>query len=680
MNLLQHETSPYLLQHANNPVHWQAWSEAAFEQAKAQNKPVLLSIGYSSCHWCHVMEHESFEDEEVAEIMNNLFINIKLDREEYPDIDHLYMDAVQAMTGSGGWPLNVFLTPDKKPFYGGTYFPPVRAFNRASWKEVLINVSQYFTQNRDEVETQAQQLLQHLRTAAVLPKMPKTLQGINAKSAADVAHEIFQNIMKHADTEYGGFGNAPKFPSTFAIKFLLDYYGLFKNEVALQHACLCLSKMAMGGIYDQIGGGFSRYSTDKFWIAPHFEKMLYDNALLIEVYSIAYSSTKDDFYKEVVAQTVEWLQREMMNEEFGFFCAQDADSEGIEGKFYTWKTNELKTLLKEDFEFIKQYYHITDEGNFGGEHGIEEKSNILFTSSIEKAKIDGKSGEKLKRINNLLFETRSKRIRPMTDDKILLGWNALMNKALVVAYLVFQEENYLELAIKNMDFMLEKMGGAPFLFFHTRRNQVSKIPAYLDDLAYLADALIQLSIASAHASYLIKAKEILQFIELHFKSPDEALFNYCNNLYQQIGIPKKDTYDGALPASNSVLCKVMHHLAYVFENTAWTIRSKEMRDVMMPQVLQYPTSFGVWADNFLNSEHGEQQISIVGAQAKEFVAAVYNNKYLSNVLFVVSDKDENQILQLNGKNREGATSIYVCKNNACLSPFTSIEDGMAVIF
>lgn len=671
MNLLKHETSPYLLQHANNPVHWQPWTETAFEKAKAENKPVLVSIGYSSCHWCHVMERESFEDEEVANLMNNLYINIKIDREEFPDIDHLYMDAVQAMTGSGGWPLNVFLTPDKKPFYGGTYFPPVRAFNRASWKEVLVNVSQYFTQNRNEVETQAEQLMQHLQNASILPQQIKELDKNDDLSKEEADKNIFEKIMAQADIVDGGFGNAPKFPSTFCIKFLLDYYGIYKNETALQHACLSLDKMAMGGIYDQIGGGFSRYSTDKYWIAPHFEKMLYDNALLIEVYSIAFAHTKNIFYKKIVEETFEWLQREMMHENGGFYSAQDADSEGVEGKYYTWQTEELKTILKDDFEMYKKYYLIAEEGNW-------EHTNILYTNTEETRNTGDEISEKINILNKRLFEIRNKRIKPLTDDKVLLGWNALMNKALVLASLIFNNEDYLLLAKKNIDFIMQNMRSGTFLYFHTNKNDKNKIPAYLDDLAYLAQALIQLNIATAEADYLHKAKEILIYVEKHFSSASEVLFNFTNNDFQQISVNKKEIYDGAVPASNSVLCSVLQHLGYVFNNTHWGQLSGQMLSYMKNYFNLYPASFGIWAGIFLNKSASEAQISVIGEHAKKYIYNLYNKKYLSYVTYIVSTNEEN-LEELQGKYGEGETRIFICRNKACLSPFTSLEAAMTVI-
>jgi uncharacterized protein len=364
-NRLIHETSPYLLQHAHNPVDWYPWNDEAFEKARKEDKPVLVSIGYAACHWCHVMERESFENPEVAAIMNQLFINIKVDREERPDVDHIYMDAVQAISGSGGWPLNVFLTPDRQPFYGGTYFPPQKAFNRPSWEDILFSIADAYKNKKEEVIEQAQNLTNHLKTSNSFG-LSVTNEGVLDSSKME---DAFKNIMKTADREWGGFGRAPKFPQTFTINFLLHYADIKGNKEALDQALLSLDKMVYGGIYDQVGGGFARYSTDTEWLAPHFEKMLYDNALLVSSLSEAYQLTKNETYKEVIEETLVFVERELMHPEGGFYSALDADSEGEEGKFYVWNYDEVKALLK-DFEIFSEYFDISSRGNW-------EQKNIL---------------------------------------------------------------------------------------------------------------------------------------------------------------------------------------------------------------------------------------------------------------------------------------------------------------
>ncbi|MEJ7672637.1 MAG: thioredoxin domain-containing protein [Chitinophagaceae bacterium] len=376
-NKLALESSPYLLQHAHNPVNWYPWGDEALLKAKQEDKPILVSIGYSACHWCHVMEHESFEDLETAKQMNDNFVNIKIDREERPDLDHIYMDAVQAMSGSGGWPLNVFLTPDKKPFYGGTYFPPQRAHNRASWKEVLLGVANLFNDKRQEVEAQAEELTQHIGRSSVSAQIINPLQPSQNLSGnvenifvRQQVEEIYENVMKQADKEWGGFGNAPKFPQSFTINYLLRYNYYTKNQDALQQACLSLDKMIKGGIYDQIGGGFARYSTDAEWLAPHFEKMLYDNALLIRTLSDAYQITQDESYRKTIIQTIDFIERELSNKDGGFYSALDADSEGEEGKFYVWSFQEITEVLGSDAILFCEYYDVTPNGNW-------EHKNIL---------------------------------------------------------------------------------------------------------------------------------------------------------------------------------------------------------------------------------------------------------------------------------------------------------------
>ena len=369
-NHLISETSPYLLQHAHNPVNWYPWGKEALDKAKQEDKMILVSIGYSACHWCHVMERESFENEDTAEIMNRHFINIKIDREERPDLDHIYMDAVQAISGSGGWPLNVFLTPDTKPFYGGTYFPPVRAFNRASWREVLQNLVQSWKEKRNEIEAQAENLTDHISKAGNFSSAGKKKFDIPFKDEFDIdtGKNIFSAIMKSADTVWGGFGRAPKFPQTFCIQYLLEFYYYSKNEQALQQALLSIDKMLDGGIYDHVGGGLARYSTDEQWLAPHFEKMLYDNALLIMVLCDAFQITKADRYKNAIHKTISFLKNEMLHPQGGFYAALDADSEGEEGKFYVWDKNEIEKILGDDAAVFCNFFDVTEKGNWEGKN------------------------------------------------------------------------------------------------------------------------------------------------------------------------------------------------------------------------------------------------------------------------------------------------------------------------
>jgi uncharacterized protein len=439
MNRLSTENSPYLLQHAHNPVHWYPWGDEALQKAKAENKVILISIGYAACHWCHVMEKESFENEATAKLMNDNFINIKVDREERPDIDAIYMDAVQTISGSGGWPLNVFLTPDTKPFYGGTYFPPVKAYNRSSWTDVLVSVSQAWKERSHEIIAQAENLTEHINKSNFLTnlKIDNTVDLFTKENCTTIC----ENILKNADTVWGGFGNAPKFPQTFTIQYLLQYYHFTKHQPALTQALLSIDKMLYGGIYDQIGGGLSRYSTDAEWLAPHFEKMLYDNALFVNILVDGYQLTKDDKYKKAIEQTIIFLQREMLDKDGGFYPAIDADSEGVEGKFYVWTKAEIETILGNDAETFCKFYDVTEQGNW-------EDNNILrILNPIENfAKENNLDIDtldiKLQQNCAQLFNHRSKRIRPITDDKILLNWNALMITALCKAAAALNNSEY----------------------------------------------------------------------------------------------------------------------------------------------------------------------------------------------------------------------------------------------
>lgn len=668
MNLLTHETSPYLLQHAGNPVHWMPWGKEAFLKAAAENKPVLVSIGYSSCHWCHVMEHESFEDQETADLMNTLFINIKVDREEYPDVDHVYMDAVQAMTGSGGWPLNVFLTPDKKPFYGGTYFPPVRAHGRASWREVLMNVSQYFTQNREDVETQSSTLTEHLKQSSQIGKIKDT----SVEEPHRVCEDIKNKLLANADSEHGGFGVAPKFPSTFSIKFLLNHYVLYGDEASLKQALRSLDKMMMGGIYDQIGGGFARYSTDTYWIAPHFEKMLYDNALLIDVYAIAYTITKNESYRQVIDETIAWLRREMTSHEGGFYSAQDADSEGEEGKYYTWSAAELNEILHDEYEWFAAYYHVSEMGNW-------EHTNILYSTYESQSTLSENHRTKLKAIHSKLIDYRNLRIKPMTDDKMLLGWNALMNKALVRAYLSTEQIEYLHLAEQNMAFLLKSYHSSTHLYFHTYRLGEAKIPAYADDLAFLADALICLGNATAETSYLLKAKEIVDYMNSFFSSDEHGMYQFVHANFLQVDINKQEIYDGAIPSPNAVMCDVTNQLSYIFQEDRYRIRSQKMRTHIAAVFQQYPGSFGLWCAAYQNQAQPFKEVLLSGNNAMEYYRALHTKKYQPAVMYITSNKKEEKIASLLGKYQEGETLIYICNDLNCLEPLRDVNKAFTEI-
>jgi uncharacterized protein len=674
-NRLENETSPYLLQHAHNPVDWFPWSDEALQKAKRENKPILISIGYAACHWCHVMEKESFENEEIAAIMNEKFINIKIDREERPDLDHIYMDAVQAMTGSGGWPLNVFLTPDKKPFFGGTYFPPRRAFNRSSWREVLIAVSNAFQEKRDDIETQAENLTAHLLQSNSLGHQPQGGETNISKAKVD---ELFLNLMKSADKEWGGFGRAPKFPQTFSIQFLLRYYHVTKNKDALDQACLSLDKMIDGGIYDQIGGGFARYSTDNDWLVPHFEKMLYDNALLISVLAEAYQVTKKERYKEVINETIGFITREMMHPDGGFYAALDADSESEEGKFYVWKFDEVKRLLDHNAEIFCQFFDISQNGNWEGKNILRVKESFEEFARRKNLPFD-----ELKTIiqngKAVLFSERRKRISPALDDKIILSWNALMNIALSKAFAATGIHKYRDLSIVNMEFLITHFKNSRDQYFHhTWKNNEAKSLAFLDDYAFLIQALLNLQEITTGVDLIFKAKEIAEYVMNNFADEGTDFFLFTDSRQEDVIFRKKEVYDGATPSGNATMANNIYRLSILLNIPEWKRRAGGMISSLNDLVVQYPTSFGVWAVLLVEIVDGIKEIVVVGGEPSTLATQVLA-EYIPHKIFLVSNTGEEQLPLLTGKTPIDKPLIYLCREYSCLKPVTQVNELLALI-
>ncbi|MBS1599730.1 MAG: thioredoxin domain-containing protein [Bacteroidetes bacterium] len=669
-NHLIKESSPYLLQHANNPVEWYAWGEEALRKAREEDKPILVSIGYSACHWCHVMERESFEDEETAEIMNAGFINIKIDREERPDLDHIYMDAVQAMTGSGGWPLNVFLTPDGKPFYGGTYFPPVRAFNRPSWKEVLKSIRTAFLEKRAEIQSQSEGLVSHLIEAGSF--------GLNQSQTANFfnkenLHLAYENIMKLADHQEGGFGKAPKFPQTFPIQFLLRYYYHTREEKALMHACKSIDKMIQGGIYDQVGGGFARYATDDEWLVPHFEKMLYDNALLITVISEVYQLTGLSRYRDTVAHTFEFISREMLSPEGGFYAALDADSEGEEGKYYTWTRKEIEVILQDDADIFCEYYDISNNGNWEGKNILRVK-----TTEEEFAKKKNLNSENFKKFlidcRKKILQKRQDRIPPSLDDKILLGWNALMIIACCKAYAAFGMEEYKQLAIDNIDFLWTKFKGTGIHHFHhSYKNGRATIPAFLDDYAYLIDALLQLQEITGNFDYLQKANELTSWVLENFIEEKTGYFFFTHKEQGDIILRKKEVYDGAIPSGNAVMASNLLQLSVLIDNPNW--REMAVGNCLMlgKAIVNYPVSFGVWATLLQTLTYGVNEIVITGTESQNIVKD-FLERFIPNRVFQSATTQNNQFPLLKDKPISQTPLIFLCREYACQSPVVEVSE------
>lgn len=676
-NRLINETSPYLLQHAHNPVDWYPWCDEAFEKAVKENKPVLVSIGYAACHWCHVMERESFEDEETAALMNEKFVNIKIDREERPDLDHIYMDAVQAISGSGGWPLNVFLTHDRRPFYGGTYFPPKPIYNRASWTDVLKGVSDAFLNRRHVIDTQANSLTEQLEASN---RFGINFKGQTSEKIFDAAavDDMIRNVLSTADTQDGGFGRAPKFPQTFTIRLLLHNYFFSKNEDALRQACLSLDKMIDGGINDQLGGGFARYSTDGQWLVPHFEKMLYDNALIVSALSEAYQVTQNEKYRESIIHTLDFVERELTSPEGGFYSALDADSEGVEGKFYVWSKTEIENILGADADLFCRYYNVTEQGNW-------EHTNILHVTLpfADFARNNNITEEQLRHLLNrsrqVLLQERAKRVRPITDDKVILGWNAMMNTAYCKAFAATGIEKYRMLAIDNMTFLLNKFydkqsGG----YFHTYKNE-AKYPAFLDDYSQLMQALIHLQEISGNTSYTEMLKTLVKWCIDHFSEHETGYFYYTNDQQRDVVVRKRELYDGAVPSGNSQMAWNLFYCGVIFDNGEWRKRAVVMCSGLKDVVQKYPGSFGIWAILMQALSKGILEMAVVGGNLDTVLKELL--RIFIPFRIIQSSPAENQDYPLlAGKPSTAIPMIYLCKDYSCQTPVNEVSAFKKMLF
>jgi uncharacterized protein len=668
-NRLSGETSPYLLQHAHNPVDWYPWGEEALTAARTQDKPILVSIGYSACHWCHVMERESFEDGGTADFMNENFINVKVDREERPDLDHIYMDAVQAMTGSGGWPLNVFLTPEAKPFYGGTYFPPRPIHNRNSWKEVLSGVAAAFRDRRKEVEQQADNLTRHVATAGSFGIGDKQLSGDATAFLPAVLKEIRDRLLASADTTDGGFGGAPKFPQTFSIRFLLNDYYYTRNSASLDQACLSLDKMIRGGIYDQLGGGFARYATDREWLVPHFEKMLYDNALLVITLSEAFQLTKMPLYAEAIRECIGFIDKDLANGQGGYFSALDADSEGIEGKYYVWDAREIEELLGGDAKIFMDYYGVTEQGNWEG-------TNIL-TRPVEGL-VSPDESRRLEAARQLLLEYRSRRIPPGLDDKILLGWNALMNMAFSKAFAALGDERYRDRAIAGMAFLQQRLEGEGLYFYSHSWKGEARQPAFLDDYATLIAALIHLQEITGDAAWLHQARRVLHYVIEHFSDPETGFFFYTHEAQQDVILRKKEIYDGATPSGNSMMASNLLYLGVVFHEAEWAERARRMVSAMKQPVTTYPGSFGGWATIFQALTYSIPEVVITGVSPENA-----RKEFLSHLIpyrvFQSMQVENTQFPLLRDKPVDPGPLIFLCKDYACQLPVNEVATAVRLL-
>jgi uncharacterized protein YyaL (SSP411 family) len=667
-NQLINETSPYLLQHAHNPVDWYPWGEEALNRAITEDKPILVSIGYSACHWCHVMERESFEKEEVARVMNEKFVCIKVDREERPDVDAIYMDAVQAMGVQGGWPLNVFLMPDARPFYGVTYLP------QKNWVNLLSSIRDAYEEHRPDLEQSAEGFARELNLTDADRYGLTQSDPIYSPETLDV---LYHKVAVKADDEKGGMRRAPKFPMPSIWRFLLRYYDVTGNDAALHQVRLTLDRMALGGIYDQLGGGFARYSTDGDWFAPHFEKMLYDNGQLLTLYAEGYSLTKSPLYRHVVYQTIAFAQRELLSPEGGFYSALDADSEGVEGKFYTFTTPELQVILGDDYDWFADLYNLSDEGNW--EHG----RNILHRTESDESfaeRMDWSLADlnvQLDASHTRLMRVRDERIRPGLDDKILCSWNGLMLTGLATAYRVFGEPEFLTLALRLAYFLLKNMRDSRNgRLWHTYKNGRARQAGFLDDYAAVIDGLIALYQATFTESWLSEADRLTQYVLTNFAdsdpSADDLLF-FTDKNGEELIARRKELFDNVIPASNSMMAENLYALSLLLERPAYAERADRMLGRVQPLVQQNADYLTNWASLFALRVRPTAEIAIVGPEVEQLRSELDAEFFPNKVLCGTTGKSELPLLQQRGA-IDGKTAIYVCYNRACQLPVTSVAE------
>jgi uncharacterized protein len=676
-NRLISETSPYLLQHAHNPVDWYAWGEDAFIRAKEENKPILLSIGYSACHWCHVMEHESFENEEIAKLMNENFINIKVDREERPDLDQIYMNAVQMMTHHGGWPMTVFLTPEGVPYYGGTYFPPEDRYNMPGFPRVLQGVADAYRERSEDVAQTAASILSELNRLSGAAESNQML-------SVQLLDQAYSGMIRNYDRANGGFGNAPKFPPAMTLEFLLRTYYRTKRQEALDIVAHTSRKMAEGGIYDQLGGGFHRYATDSKWLVPHFEKMLYDNALLARLYLHYYQVTGDEFARSTVEGILDYVVREMTDSAGGFYSTQDADSEGHEGKFFVWDYDEIKELLgASDAVLFSAYYNVTQEGNFEG------KNILNVTHSIEEVAAEHEvSVEHLRQVlergRRTLFEKREQRVKPGRDEKILTSWNGLMLASFAEAAATLDRNDYAEVARKNAAFVLDHLRRNGLLL-RTFKDGQAKLNAYLEDYAFLIDGLLLLFETTGESRWIRASLELAQKTIDEFWDSDQGGFFFTGKSHEELIVRSKDYFDNATPSGNSVAADVLLRLSLLTNNDDFKRRAVTVLRLIAETAGRYPAGFGR-ALSALDFHLGQpKEVVIVGTDNHDRThtlrAAVWR-PYLPNK--VVAEVPEERIPELDsllaGRTPvNGGPAAYICEQYTCQQPITEPSELAAAL-
>lgn len=659
-NDLIKETSPYLLQHAHNPVNWVAWSDDVFERAKAENKLVLISIGYSSCHWCHVMEKESFEDEEVTALMNKFFINIKVDREERPDIDQIYMTAVQLMTNRGGWPLNCFTLPDGRPIYGGTYF------QKEQWMHVLRSLNHTFHNERQKVESYAENLLSGIANSELIDRPAGEKKFEESK-----LEELVMRWSKSFDHKMGGGTRAPKFPLPNNLEFLLDYGMQRNDDQLLKYVETTLDNMAMGGIYDQIGGGFARYSVDMLWKVPHFEKMLYDNGQLISIYSQAFKKYQKPLYKHVVYQTINWLTREMADKNGAFYAALDADSEGEEGRYYIWSEGELKKILQKDYQWVSKLYSVNSRGYWENENYIllRSESDVQFAAQMGWT-ID-ELYSNINRVNEELLSHRETRVRPGLDSKLLTGWNAMILKGLCEAYKAFEDDEFLTLAIKNARWISSRTENNGKVW-RSEKSASQMIPGFLEDYAHVIDAFISLAEITGDGSWFNKALSITDYTIEHFRNNESKMFYYADSDSKLI-TRKMELSDNVIPSGNSVMARNLYYLGRIFDRQDLRSDASQMLANIYDGMEMHGSGYSNWAILLEHEVYSMYELVCVGPERKK-MAQELQALAMPKSLIVYSDDSMSELPLFDGRISD-ENKIYVCIDGACLTPVSSVTEA-----
>jgi len=659
-NDLINETSPYLLQHAHNPVNWKAWNQEALDLAKSENKLLIISVGYASCHWCHVMEHESFENDSVAKIMNDNFISIKVDREERPDIDQVYMNAVQLMTGRGGWPLNCIALPDGRPIYGGTYF------QKKQWISVLEQLSNLYKTKPEKIIEYAEKLTEGIRNSELITL--NSNEAVFTTNEIDAAVKIWRNNM---DYELGGNKIAPKFPMPTNYHFLLRYGFQAQDQKIQDYTNTTLTQMAYGGMYDQVGGGFARYSVDEKWHVPHFEKMLYDNGQLVSLYADAYLATKNELYKETVVETLTFIERELMNDGGYFYSSLDADSntsegETEEGAFYVWTKKELEQIIGNEFAIFKDYYNVND-------YGFWEKDNYVLIRNKSEEKIAKKHNlsinnlkEKVQNWKESLFIERSKRARPRLDDKTLTSWNALMLKGYVDAYRVFERQHYLDVALKNAYFLVTNQLKESGRLNHNYKNGKSTINGYLEDYATLIDALISLYEVTLDEQWLNISKQLTDYVFVHFYDDESGMFFFTSDEDKNLIARKMEISDNVIPASNSIIASTLAKLSHYYSNSDYLKTSKQMLNNVKVNINSYPSGYANWLQLMSDFSNDYYEIAVSGTDAIAKLKEI-NQSYIPNKL-IAGALGESDVPLMKGRYNENETLIYVCVDGFCKLP------------